>query len=106
MSRAKGVRTAPPHEHSVATKPALRGPSRSGQPPQIAADEPRSTKNSVYIQPRSNWVQSQSVAKGAWAVMPSLPEKLVASPGQASGLGAPLAAATMRPSGTQNTEKP
>src|SRR5438105_15273372 len=98
--------TSPPHQHWAATRPALRGPARPSQPPQTAADEPRKTKNSVNIQPRSNCVQSQSVANSAWAVMPSLPEKVVASPGQAIGLGAPVAAATIRPSGTQNTEKP
>jgi hypothetical protein len=32
--------------------PAFRGPSRSTQAPNTAADDPRKTKNSVYIQPR------------------------------------------------------
>src|SRR5450631_2700855 len=98
--------TSPPHQHSAATTPALRGPSRSSQPPQIAAEEPSNTKKSVNIQPRSNCVQSQSVANRACPVIPSLPQKLVASPGHAKGLAAPLAAATARPSGTQNTENP
>src|SRR5271170_8250246 len=98
--------TRPPHQHRAATKPALRGPSRSNQPPQTAADAPKMTKNRVNIQPTSNWVQSQSVAKSAWPVMPTLPQKEVGSPGQAIGLAAPVAAATARPRGTQNTEKP
>ena len=29
----------PPHQHSAATKPALRGPTRSSQPPHRAADD-------------------------------------------------------------------
>src|SRR3546814_9392488 len=72
----------PPHQQSAATTPALRGPTRSSQPPQMAAEVPSSTKNSVYIQPRSNWVQSQLVVKSACPVMISLPPKVVASPGQ------------------------
>src|SRR5271166_3194906 len=78
----------------------------SSHPPQIAADDPRTRKKRVNIQPRSNCVQSQSTANSACPVMASLPAKLVASPGQAIGLGAPLATATARPSGTQNTLKP
>src|SRR5262245_48500760 len=98
--------SSPPHQHSAETKPALRGPLRSTQPPQIAAEEPSSTKNNVYIQPRSNWVQSQLVANRACPVIASLPPNVVASPGHAIGFAAPVERATMRPSGTQNTEKP
>src|ERR1700743_1485014 len=98
--------TKPPHQHSAATKAALRGPSRSSQPPQIAAADPSTTKKSVNIQPTSNCVQSQSVAKSAWLVMPTFPQNVVASPGQATDLAAPVDTATARPSGTQNTEKP
>ena len=62
----------PPHQQSAATTPALRGPTRSSQPPQMAAEVPSSTKNSVYIQPRSNWVQSQLVVNSALPVMSEL----------------------------------
>src|SRR5271169_2301986 len=51
--------TRPPHQHIAATAPALRGPTRSSQPPQRAAEEPRNTKNSVYIQPSIEIFQSQ-----------------------------------------------
>ena len=37
----------PPHQQNAATTPALRGPTRSSQPPQIAAAAPRTTKNKV-----------------------------------------------------------
>ena len=55
----------PPHQQSAATNPALRGPARSSQPPQMAAAEPRKTKKSVYIQPSSLIFQSQLVATSA-----------------------------------------
>src|SRR5512143_2736232 len=96
----------PPHQQNAATTPALRGPTRSSQPPQIAADTPSSTKKRVNIQPRSNWVQSQSVAKRACPVMATLPQKVVASPGQGIALSKPCATPTARPSGSQNTLKP
>src|SRR6476659_1195290 len=48
----------PPHQHTAATTPALRGPARSSQPPQRAALDPRNTKNTVYIQPRLGLSQS------------------------------------------------
>src|SRR6476469_11264348 len=96
----------PPHQQSAATTAALRGPTRSSHQPQIAAETPSSTKNRVNIQPRSNWVQSQSLANRAWPVIATLPQNVVASPGQAIGLSSPWAAATARPSGTQNTLKP
>src|SRR5262245_10222280 len=53
----------PPHQQHAATKPALRGPARSSQPPHTAAAAPRNTKYSVYIQPSSLIFQSQPVAK-------------------------------------------
>src|SRR5579859_8000152 len=52
----------PPHQHSAATKPALRGPTRSSQPPQMADAPPRNTKKRVNIQPSSLIFQSQVVA--------------------------------------------
>src|SRR3984957_5830373 len=63
MPRAEMQR--PPDKHRGATKPALRGPDRSSQPPQIAAAEPRNTKNKVNIQPRSATLQSQVVVNSA-----------------------------------------
>src|ERR1700759_409333 len=83
----------PPHQHSAATTPALRGPARSSQPPQSAADEPSTTKNRVYIQPRSLIFQSQVVVTSAAKIDWS---------GQASDLVMPMA----RDSGSQNTLKP
>src|SRR5262245_6931585 len=48
----------PPPQHTAATTPAFRGPSRSTHAPKIAADDPRKTKNSVYIQPSDVSFQS------------------------------------------------
>ena len=84
----------PPHQHSAETTPALRGPARSSQPPQIAAAEPRNTKNSVYIQPSSLIFQSQLVTNSAWT--------REMSAGQATDLVMPIE----RDSGIQNTLKP
>src|SRR5665647_1238260 len=78
----------PPHQHSVETKPALRGPARSIQPPQMAAEMPSSTKKKVYIQPRSNWLQLQSVAVNAFSVPAAFSENVVA-PAAQSGKGLP-----------------
>src|SRR5204862_6277555 len=50
--------TMPPHQHMAETTPALRGPARSSHPPHSAADDPRNTKKSVYIHPRSATRQS------------------------------------------------
>lgn len=44
---ADAATVMPPHQQGVETKPALRGLTRSSHPPQSAADDPRSTKNSV-----------------------------------------------------------
>src|ERR1700749_5272081 len=83
----------PPDQHSAATKPALRGPPRSSQPPQIAAETPSSTKNSVNIQPMLATFQSQVVVNNSWNNEMS---------GQAFAAVSPSA----RDSGNQNTEKP
>src|SRR2546427_3831306 len=85
--------TRPPHQHSADTKPALRGPTRSSQPPQIAAETPSSTKNSVNIHPRLATFQSQLVVTSSCNSEMS---------GQAFGAVSP----TARDSGNQNTEKP
>ena len=58
-------RIKPPDQHSAATTPALRGPARSSQPPQMAAETPSSTKNSVNIQPMLATRQSQVVVKSS-----------------------------------------
>src|SRR5262249_7733551 len=85
--------TSPPHQHSAATTPALRGPARSSQPPQTAADDPSNTKKSVYIQPRLETRQSQVVVKSSPTSVRS---------GHATLLSRPIA----RESGNQNTLKP
>ncbi len=85
--------TRPPHQHSAATKPALRGPARSSQPPHTAAETPSTTKNRVNIQPRLATFQSQVVVNSSWNSEMS---------GQAFGAVSPIA----RDSGSQNTEKP
>jgi hypothetical protein len=51
----------PPPQQMAETTPTLRGPSRSAQRPNSAADEPSITKNSVYIQPRVLTLQSSAV---------------------------------------------
>src|SRR5262252_1305067 len=86
-------RANPPLQHNAATTPALRGPARSSHPPQIAADEPSTTKNSVYIQPRLETRQLQVVVNNSVRSEISL---------QPSGCGPPIA----RDSGNQNTLKP
>ncbi len=85
--------TRPPHQHSADTKPALRGPTRSSQPPQIAAETPSSTKNSVYIHPMLATFQSQVVVNNSCISVMSE---------QAFGAVTPIA----RDSGSQNTLKP
>src|SRR3954447_9013877 len=86
--------TRPPHQHSAETNAALRGPTRSSQPPQSAAAEPRNTKKSVYIQPSVDTFQSQVDANtDAMKLM---------SAGHSTGLVMPIAFE----SGNQNTLKP
>src|ERR1700755_2786183 len=86
-------RKSPPHQHNPATKPALRGPTRSSHPPQIAAEMPRNTKNNVYIQPMLATFQSQVVENNSCNSEMS---------GKAFGAVNPIA----RDSGSQNTLKP
>src|SRR5712671_303978 len=85
--------TSPPHQHRAATTPALRGPACSTQPPQRAAEEPRNTKNKVYIQPRLEMRQSQLVVNSSVTRRMS---------GQARDCLIPSAF----DNGSQNTEKP
>src|SRR6266852_3645478 len=84
----------PPPQQKAATTPALRGPSRSSQRPNTAADEPRNTKKRVYIQPRVLIFQSHVVAK--------MRAKNPRSAPQATGWVMPMA----RLSGSQNTLNP
>src|SRR6478752_1048567 len=86
-------RMRPPHQHTAATTPALRGPARSSQPPQTAAETPRTTKNNVYIQPRLATRQSQVVVNNSCASDMS---------GHVFDAVMPIA----RDSGSQKTEKP
>src|ERR1700730_1841158 len=85
--------TRPPHQHNAATKPALRGPTRSSHPPHIAAETPSTTKNSVNIQPMLATFQSQEVVNSSCISDIS---------GQAFGAVSPIA----RDNGSQHTEKP
>src|SRR5512142_1549974 len=86
--------TRPPHQQNAATTPALRGPAFSSQPPHSAAEEPRSTKNRVYIQPSVEIFKSQLVA--------NICSKKPMSLGQSTAAPMPIAC----DSGSQNTEKP
>ena len=87
-------RRKPPPQQNAATTPALRGPACSSQRPKTAAEEPRKTKNSVYIQPSVLIFQSQCVVTARW-------RKLIVS-GQATGWVMPMAWL----SGSQKTLKP
>src|SRR4051794_5681472 len=97
--------TRPPAQQIVATTPALRGPARSSHPPQIAAETPSSTKKKVNIQPRSNWLQLQSVAVKA-LIVPAAFSPNVVAPAEHSGSGLPSAPRSTPCSGFQKTEKP
>ncbi len=86
--------TMPPHQQTAATTPALRGPTRSSQPPHSAAEQPRMTKNRVNIQPSVETCQSQVVVVSC--------AKKPTSLGQAREVLMPSALL----SGSQNTENP
>jgi hypothetical protein len=86
-------RTSPPHQQQAATTPALRGPTRSSQPPHIAADTPRITKNKVNIQPMLATRQSQVVVNSS-SINDMVGQLLLA------------VIPSARDSGSQNTEKP
>src|SRR5581483_1291778 len=85
--------TRPPHQHSAATTPALRGPTRSSQPPQIAAEPPSTTKNNVYIQPMLATRQSHVVVNSSCTI-------------EISGHALALLTPSARDSGSQNTLNP
>src|SRR5690606_37945469 len=85
--------TRPPHQHSAATMPALRGPARSSQPPHSAAEQPSSTKNSVYIQPMVEMRQLHWVVNSSARMLMSAEQVAVPAPRDLDR-------------GSQNTEKP
>src|SRR5690242_18850408 len=85
--------TRPPHHRRAAATPALRGPARSTHPPNTAADMPRNTKNSVYIQPRLATFQSHVVVTSSAKIDISA---------HVFDAVKPIA----RDSGSQNTENP
>ena len=85
--------TRPPAQQNAATTPALRGPTRSSQPPQIAAETPSNTKNNVNIQPMLAMRQSQVVVKSSCT-------------SEMSGQVLDAVMPSARDSGSQNTEKP
>src|SRR5581483_2699681 len=86
--------TSPPHQQAAATSPVLRGPERSAQPPQSAAEEPRKMKNRMGITCRSATCQSQVLVN-----------RRPISPTSAAHLtGAVIPSALVR--GKVNTEKP
>ncbi len=93
MEIANAEMSRPPDQHSAAARAARRGPARSSQPPNRAADAPRSTIARVNVQPRSLWRQLQVVVTAA-----------VHSDIRAHSAGGvpPIAAS----SGFQNTENP
>ena len=84
----------PPHQRKAAANPALRGPTRSSQPPHSAEAVPRNTKNRVNIHPSEETFQSQVVVNAS-AMKPM-------SFGQSTAVLMPMALC----SGSQNTEKP
>ncbi len=83
----------PPPQHSAATTPALRGPARSSQPPNTAADRPRKTMPIVKMIRRLVTGQSHDVVNSDCTMVMS---------GQATGLVMPIACAM----GSQNTLRP
>src|SRR5579859_4056148 len=88
------ARISPPHHRKADTTPPLRGPERSSQPPNKAAEQPRKMKNRVYMNCRLVIFQSQPV-------LVRLSMKLWSGE-HATALVMP----TARDSGSQNTEKP
>src|ERR1700732_3257771 len=85
--------TRPPHQSTAAATPALRGPERSTQPPNSAAEMPRKTKNRVDIQASVAPFQSHVVVTSSVKI-------------DMSGHDFDAVKPTARDSGSQNTEKP
>src|SRR5687768_15948703 len=96
----------PPHQHIAETTPALRGPARSSQPPHVAAERPSITKKNVYIHPRPNWLQLQSVAKSPRSVAAPFSTNVIAPAEQLGRTCDPSALVNAPSSGFQNTENP
>ena len=86
--------TSPPHQQKAAAIPALRGPTRSSQPPQSAEAVPKNTKNNVNIHPNQVIFQSQ-------VVVVRIAKKPI-SFGQSIAFVRPIALCR----GSQNTENP
>jgi hypothetical protein len=84
----------PPHQQQALTTPAFRGPACSSHPPHNAAEQPKNTKNRVYIHPKVDIFQSQSITVNSWKKPMSLPH----------GIAALIP--TAFDNGNQNTEKP
>src|SRR5262245_55418630 len=97
--------TSPPHQQTAATTPALRGPARSSHPPQVAAEMPSSTKNSVYVQPSVATFQSQVVV-AAWAARSATNCTRNEPESVAFGHVTDWVMPSDFESGSQNTEKP
>jgi hypothetical protein len=91
---ADGAEQEAAPQHSAATKPALRGPTRSSQPPKSAADKPRNTMNNVNI------IVSMLTDQSHCVVNSSVTQRVPGA--QASGLAMPGAF----DNGSQNTLKP
>src|SRR4026207_2534181 len=95
----------PPLQQKAATTPALRGPTRSSQPPQMAAEVPSNTKNRVYIQPRSHWLQLQLGVKSACSV-PAVFSPNVVAAAEHSGTALPSAPKSAPCSGFPHPPEP
>jgi len=93
MATPMPPRIMPPPQHSAAMKPALRGPARSSQLPQSAADTPRKKMNSVKVRLTDGTVQLQVVVNSS---LIRLCDAHAAASVPASSLVI----------GSQNTEKP
>ena len=85
--------TSPPPQHNAAISPARRGPARSSQPPQIAAEMPSNAMNVSKM-----WVSAGTVQ--LHVVVNNSSKKLCAAHAVASAFG------TSRDIGSQNTENP
>ncbi len=83
----------PPHQQTAATTPALRGPTRSSQPPQIAAAMPRNAMNSVNVKLTDGTDQLHVVVNRSVVQLASFGQD-------------PSGVASSFVIGNQNTEKP
>ena len=91
---AKRAEPRPPHQQIAATTPALRGPARSSQPPQIAAATP-SNDEEQRIHPAHARDFPVACRREQLAARSTYPD-------MRSAAVKPIA----RDSGSQNTQKP